>query len=261
VATPAALRVYEHQAIVYRRTWRGSIMTSFLNPVLYLAAMGVGLGASVDSGGGSGSAALDGLSYLTFLAPGLLAAAAMQTAAAESTWVVLGSIKWQKTYHAMLATPIGVRDIVTGHLAWVTTRLLVVCTIFLAVMAVFGATRGPEALLAIPAGVLTGLAFASFISAFSATQENDAGFNAIFRFGVIPLFLFSGTFFPISQLPPFLQPLAWVTPLWHGVELCRALALGTLTPIGLAVHGGYLVLVCALGVAAAAWSFQRRLGR
>lgn len=258
-ASPA-LRVYEHQALVYRRTFRGSIASSFLNPVLYLTAMGIGLGSYVDKGGGS-SSALGGLSYLAFLAPGLLAAVAMQTAAGESTWAVLGAIKWQKTYLAMLATPIGVRDLVAGHLSWVTTRLLIVTAIFLAVMVVFGATRGPEAVLAIPAAILTGLAFAAPISAFAATQENDAGFNAVFRFGVIPLFLFSGTFFPISQLPGFLQPIAWVTPLWHGVELCRGLALGTIDPLGLAVHVGYLVLTVVLGAAACLWTYRRRLAQ
>ncbi|MGH2467422.1 MAG: ABC transporter permease [Candidatus Limnocylindrales bacterium] len=260
MTAPPALRVYEHQALVYRRTFRGSIASSFLNPVLYLAAMGVGLGSYVDRSGNA-STALAGLSYLTFLAPGLLAAMAMQTAAGESTWAVLGAIKWQKTYLAMLATPIGVRDLVLGHLSWVATRLLIVTAIFLAVMVAFGATRGPEAILAIPAAMLTGLAFAAPISAFAATQENDAGFNAVFRFGVIPLFLFSGTFFPISQLPAFLQPLAWITPLWHGVELCRGLALATIDPLGLAVHAGYLLGVAGLGIAAALWAYRRRLAQ
>lgn len=257
--TIPALRVYEHQALVYRRSFRSSIATSFLNPILYLTAMGVGLGSYVNRGGGA--AVLGGLSYLVFLAPGLLAAAAMQTAAGESTWSVLGAIKWQKTYLAMLATPIGVRDLVFGHLAWVTTRLLLVTSIFLGVMVVFGATSGPEAILAVPAAVLTGLAFAAPISAFSATQENEHAFNAIFRFGVIPLFLFSGTFFPISQLPGFLQPVAWATPLWHGVELCRGLALGTIDPPAMAVHTAYLLVVTGLGVAAALWTYHRRLAQ
>ncbi|HEX5466663.1 MAG TPA: ABC transporter permease [Candidatus Limnocylindrales bacterium] len=257
---PTALRVYEHQAIVYRRTFRGTIASSFLNPILYLTAMGIGLGGYVDRSG-QATNALAGLSYLTFLAPGLLAAVAMQTAGGESTWAVLGAIKWQKTYLAMLATPISVRDLVVGHLSWVATRLLIVTTIFLAIMVVFGATRGPEAILSVPAAVLTGLAFAAPISAFAATQENDSGFNAVFRFGIIPLFLFSGTFFPISQLPAFLQPLAWATPLWHGVELCRGLALGTIDPLGFAVHTGYLLVVAGLGCAAALWAYQRRLAQ
>jgi lipooligosaccharide transport system permease protein len=128
-------------------------------------------------------------------------------------------------------------------------------------MVVFGATQGPEAILSVPAAVLTGLAFAAPISAFAATQENDSGFNAVFRFGIIPLFLFSGTFFPISQLPAFLQPLAWATPLWHGVELCRGLALGTIDPLGFAVHTGYLLVVAGLGCAAALWAYQRRLAQ
>lgn len=259
MATPSALRVYEHQALVYRRTWHGSIFSSFLNPVLYLAAMGVGLGSYVDRSGGA-SPALGGASYLVFLAPGLLAAAAMQTAAGESTWAVMGAIKWDRTYHAMLATPIAIPDLVVGHLSWVATRLLIVATVFLGVMAVFGATRSPAAFLAIPAAVLTGLAFAAPITAFAATQENDSGFNAVFRFGVIPLFLFSGTFFPVSQLPAIVQPIAWATPLWHGVELCRSLALGTGEPLVLGGHAAYLAVLAGIGVGLALLTYRRRLG-
>jgi lipooligosaccharide transport system permease protein len=259
MTTPRALRVYEHQAWVYRRTFRGSLMSSFLNPVLYLAAMGVGLGAYVDRNGAGGVAALGGLPYLVFLAPGLLAAAAMQTAAGETTWAVMGAIKWDKTYHAMLATPLEVRDLLLGHLGWVTTRLAMVCGVFLLVMGLYGAAVWPSALLVIPAGVLTGLAFAAPITAYAATLENDAGFNALFRFGVVPLFLFSGTFFPVEQLPVILRPLAYATPLYHGVELCRSLALGRVDPGPDLVHAAYLVALAGLGTWLAYRTFRRRL--
>ncbi|HVA85785.1 MAG TPA: ABC transporter permease [Candidatus Saccharimonadales bacterium] len=261
MTTPTALRVYEHQALVYRRTFRGSLISSFLNPILYLAAMGIGLGTYVDRNGAGGAAALGGLSYLVFIAPGLLAATAMQAAAGESTWVVMGAIKWDRTYDAMLATPIRVRDLVVGHLAWVTTRLLMVCAVFLLVMGAFGAAVWPSAILAIPAGVLTGLAFAAPITAFSATMDNDAGFNALFRFGIVPLFLFSGTFFPVSQLPELLRPLAYATPLYHGVELCRELALGRVDVTSVLVHVGYLVALAAVGTWLAARAYQRRLAK
>ena len=129
------------------------------------------------------------------------------------------------------------------------------------VTVLFGAVTGPTAVLAVPAALLTGLAFAAPIAAFSATQKDANGFNALFRFGVIPLFLFSGTFFPVAQLPALLQPLAYVTPLWHGVDLCRSLALGTAEPAMTLVHLAYLGTMTAVGVAAALVTFRRRLVR
>jgi lipooligosaccharide transport system permease protein len=261
MTTPTALRVYEHQAIVYRRTFRGSAISSFLNPILYLAAMGIGLGTYVDRSGGAGASVLGGLPYLVFIAPGLLAATAMQAAAGESTWAVMGAIKWDHTYDSMLATPIRVQDLLVGHLAWVTTRLFMVCAVFLLVMAIFGAAVWPSAVLAIPAGVLTGLAFAAPITAFAATMENESGFNSLFRFGIVPLFLFSGTFFPVSQLPELLRLVAYATPLYHGVELCRELALGRPDLTSVIEHTGYLVVLAVVGTLLAARAYQRRLAK
>jgi lipooligosaccharide transport system permease protein len=265
VAAPA-LRVLEHELLVYRRAWRGSVFSSFLSPVLYLAAMGLGLGSLVDasaqagtSTGGANAAALAGVTYLAFLAPGLLAATAMQTAAGESTFPVMAGIVWVKSFHGMLATPIRTADVVIGKLTYIGLRLLLVTTVFFAVTVLFGAAAGPAAILAIPAALLTGLAFAAPIAAFSATQKDANGFNSLFRFGVIPLFLFSGTFFPVEQLPPLLQPIAYLTPLWHGVDLCRSLALGYAEPVMTAIHLVYLGTMTAVGVAAALVTFRRRL--
>jgi len=218
-----SLRVVEAGARVYRRTWRGSVISTFLNPVLYLLAMGVGLGELVDEG--SGGATLD-LPYLTFLAPGLMAAAAMQTAAGDASYPVMAGIKWRKTYEATLSTPVGVPELLLGHLGWVTIRITFVATVFALIMTVFGATTLVEGLAAVPPAVLTGLAFAAAITAYTGRLKNETGLASLFRFGIVPLFLFSGTFFPIEQLPDFLEPLAYATPLWHGVELCRGLALG-----------------------------------
>jgi lipooligosaccharide transport system permease protein len=265
VAAPA-IRVLEHELLVYRRVWRGSIVSSFLNPVLFLAAMGLGLGSLVDAAGGAGAgggggtgAALAGVSYLAFLAPGLLASTAMQTAAGESTFPVMGGLVWDKSFHGMIATPIRPADVVIGKLTYIGLRLLIVVGVFFLVTVLFGAITRPVAILAIPAALLTGLAFAAPIAAYSATQRDANGFNALFRFGVIPLFLFSGTFFPIEQLPVILQPVAYVTPLWHGVDLCRSLALGTAEPLLALVHVAYLGTMTALGVAAAFVAFRRGL--
>jgi lipooligosaccharide transport system permease protein len=254
--TAPAVHVFEHRLVSYRRTFRGSLFSSFLQPALFLTAMGVGLGALVNR---PGNAALGGVPYLVFLAPGLLAGTAMQTAAFESTFPVMAAIRWVRSYVAMLATPIGVNDIVVGQLAWIAVRLTMVATIFVAIMTLFGATHSPAILLAIPVAVLTGMAFSAPIAAFSATQENAEGFNMLFRFVINPLFLFSGTFFPVGQLPALLQPIAYLTPLYHGVALARQLSLGTGTVSEAILHGGVLVAFVVVGVVACLITFRQRL--
>jgi lipooligosaccharide transport system permease protein len=130
----------------------------------------------------------------------------------------------------------------------------------MAVMAAFGAVRSAWVIAALPVAVLTGLAFAAPLDAFAVTQEkNDQAFNVIFRFGMIPLFLFSGTFFPITQLPAWIRPVAYITPLWHGVALCRALSLGTADVIGALGHIAYLVAVAVIGLYAGERTYRRRL--
>jgi len=240
----------------YRRTWRGSIYSDVVNPVLYLGAMGLGLGTLVDA---HGTASLGGVSYLAFIAPGLLAASAMQTAMGESTYPVLGSVKWLKTYYAAIATPLRPSDLFRGHLLFTTLRLATTSAIFMAVMAAFGAIGSPWAVAALPAAVLTGLAFGAPIEAYAITRQKDTSFALLFRFGIIPLFLFSGTFFPVTQLPAIVRPLAYVTPLWHGVALCRSLSLGSATPGASAIHVGYLVLVIGLSIYAGNRTYRRRL--
>jgi lipooligosaccharide transport system permease protein len=256
VSAPLALRSFEYWVFQYKRTWRGSVISTVLFPVLFLASMGVGLGTLVDS---SASGGVEGHSYLVFLAPGLLAATAMQTAAGESTYPVMGAIKWVKTYHAMLATPLGVLDVLVGHLLYIGARVLFGSAVFLAVMAAFGAVDSPLALLTLPAGVLTGLAFAAPIVAFSAVVEADHAFAMLMRFVIMPLFLFGGVFYPVSQLPPVLEQLAYLTPLWHGVALSRELALGTAALGGTLVHVAYLCGWIVVGLAFAARNYQRRL--
>jgi lipooligosaccharide transport system permease protein len=253
-------RVLEHRAVQYRRTFRSSVFTSFLSPVLFLTAMGIGLGGYVDRSGG---AALGGLTYLQFLAPGLLAATVMQSAAFEATFPIIGGLNWQRTFHAMYATPLTPSDIAYGNLAWMAIRLAMIAVVFTVVIVAFGAAHSPLVVLGIPVAVLTGMAFAGPISAYSATQRNVNSFNVIFRFGVIPLFLFSGTFFPIEQLPSFLQPLAWLSPLWHGVDLTRGLVLGTVDqqPAIMLAHVVILSVIVAVSSWATARLIERRLVR
>ena len=248
--------VFEYWWQTYRRTWRGSLASGFLSPLLYLAAMGFGLGSLVDRGQAGG---IDGIPYVMFVAPGVLAATAMQTAVGESTYQVMGAIKWQRQYHAMLATPLTVGQVLVGHLSYVTMRVTVTSAVFLTVAALLGTLGSAWVLLALPAAVLTGLAFATVIFAFAAGQDTDQGFNVLFRFVITPMFLFSGTFFPVEQLPGWLHPVAYATPLWHGVELCRSLSLGTVELGSAAGHVGYLLLWVVVGAVVAHRCFTRRL--
>jgi lipooligosaccharide transport system permease protein len=250
------LRVYEASLYRFRRSWRGSIATSFISPVLYLAALGVGLGTFVNRSahvpGGAGS-------YLPFVAPGLLAATAMQIASVESTYPVLAAIKWWGTYPAMLATPLRTRDLVFGHQLFVATRVLLSAIVYLGVIAGFGGIESGLAPLALPAALLTGLAFAAPISAYASWAKNDGAFAAMFRFAIVPMFLFSGTFYPVTLLPTALEWLAYATPLWHGVELCRDLTLGPAHAVADLGHVAYLSAWAACGLAASLRLHRRRL--
>jgi lipooligosaccharide transport system permease protein len=251
-------RVIEHRAMQYRRTFRASIFGSFGIPALFLAAMGFGLGGYVDR---SADAVLQGVSYLQFLAPGLLASSLMQTGSFEASFPILGGLQWNKTFHAMVATPLQARDVALGNLAWIALRLTLVGAIFAIVIVAFGASRSALIVVAIPVAVLTGVAFAAPIMAFTATQRRPDRFAALFRFGITPLFLFSGTFFPIESLPSFLQPVAWLSPLWHGVDLCRGLMLGTIgdNPLLAAAHIAILVAIAGIGAALAVRNIHARL--
>jgi lipooligosaccharide transport system permease protein len=250
--------VLEHRALQYRRTFRSSVFSSFLSPILFLTAMGIGLGGYVDRSGG---AALGGLTYLQFLAPGLLAATAMQAGAFEGTFPIINGLNWNRMFHAMYATPLSPRDIALGNLAWMAVRLAMIATIFTVVIVAFGAAHSLLVVLGIPVAVLTGMAFAAPIAAFAATQRTPARFNIIFRFGVMPLFLFSGTFFPIESLPGYLQPIAWLSPLWHGVDLARGLVLGTVAqhPALMLAHFLILTAIVVIATWATARNVERRL--
>ena len=259
MSLPLALRVVESSARAYRRVWKGTVVTAFVNPILFLVAMGQGLGSLVETGAAVGLPPTT--SYLDFLAPGLLAAAAMQTASTEATWPVMAGIKWRKTYHAALATPVRVPDLVTGNLVWITIRTLMACAVFALVMAVLGGVPAIRAAAAVPAAVLTGIAFGAPLAAYTAVAKDETRLSTIFRFAIIPMFSFSGTFFPVEQLPSWLQPVALVTPLWHGVELCRAAALGIAPDLSVSIHVAYLSVWAAAGWTVATYTFRKTLVR
>jgi lipooligosaccharide transport system permease protein len=232
-------------------------MSTFINPTLYLLAMGVGLGSFVNKG--AHTASLGHLSYLQFVAPALAATSAATTATNESMYPIMGAFRWQRTYYAMLSTPLRVGDVLTGQLLWIATRIATAVAAYLVVMAAFGTTLSLWAIAVLPVGVLTGMAFAAPLAAFAVTQETDNAFPLVFRLGLVPLFLFSGVFFPISQLPAGVRWIAYVTPLWHGVDLSRDLALGRLDPATAAMHVTFLSAMTAAGVLAASRTFQNRL--
>jgi lipooligosaccharide transport system permease protein len=254
-ALAPSLRVYEFWLLQYRRVWRGTVITSVINPVFYLSALGVGLGTLVNR---SGTQPL-GVSYLDFVAPGMLAATAMQVASGESSWPVVGSFKWTRQYFAMLATPLGVRDILAGHQLWMATRIASTSAVYLAVIAAFGGINSYLGILALPVVVLLGLAFTAPTAAYAATVESDSAFVPYNRFIIVPMFLFSGTFFPVSRLPLPLEWLAYATPLWHGVDLCRELTLGNVHLLRALGHVAYLLLFVIAGLVWGERTYKKRL--
>ncbi|KQW42968.1 hypothetical protein ASC77_21925 [Nocardioides sp. Root1257] len=244
-AFAGAARLVDYWVIVYKRTWKGSAISSFITPLFYVLAMGVLLGDYVEGD----PAQLEGASsYLVFIAPGLLAAQSMQTVFGEVTYPVMGMIKWHKTYFGMTASPLTVSEVILGHLGFVMFRVGLTCGVFTLVMAPFGVFATVwGAVLAYLVQFLLGLAFATPIYAFSAGLKDESPFALVFRLGMIPLFLFSGAFFPIDNLDPWMAALAKATPLWHGVDLTRMLTLDTLDGSTALVHVAYLVVLAVLG--------------
>jgi lipooligosaccharide transport system permease protein len=248
--------IVEYQALNARRYWRSVVIVGVLTPLLYVLALGIGLGTVVNR---NGSGQL-GVPYLVFVAPALLTAASLQVAAGEASWPVMGGFKWLRTYHGMAVTPLTPAQICEGLLWWIAIRLAGNAVIYLAIVAALGGTQRWEAVFAVPAAILTGIAFAAPLIALSATLRNEGqAFNVVFRFVITPMFLFAGTFYPISRLPEWGQWLAYVSPLWHGTELARDAAIGGLSPAAAVGHAGYLLAWLVIGVGLARWRFRVRL--
>jgi lipooligosaccharide transport system permease protein len=259
MSTPAPLRVLEYKLTVYRRVWTSNIVTSFLEPMLYLLAMGLGVGSLIKRNSASG-AILNNVPYVAFVAPGLLATTAMMVGSIESMWPVLDGVMWTRQYEAMAATPIDANDIVTAHALWILVRSGIAALAVAAAMALFPDVRSWGLIAAVPAAMLAGLAFAMPCAAWAMTRKRDMSFPVIQRFIITPLFLFGGAFFPLSQLPVVIRWIGYSTPLWHGVQLCRSWTTGaspgTLATLG---HIGYLVLWAAVGTLLMRRFTQRRL--
>jgi lipooligosaccharide transport system permease protein len=248
-----AHRVLERNIIVYRRLWK-IFISGFAEPVFYLLAIGVGVGALI------GDVQLaDGrlVPYTTFVAPALLGASAMNGAIYESTFNIFFKLKYNKTYDAMLATPLRPVDIAVGEISWSLIRGGVYATGFMFVMLGFGLVESWWAVLAVPAALLIGLAFGSVGMAATSFMRSWQDFDMV-QLVSLPLFLFSATFYPLEVYPEAIQQVTRISPLYHGVELIRGFAIGALdwTMIG---HAGFLVAMSAIGMTIASRRLEKLL--
>ena len=237
------------------------IAIAIANPVLYLVSIGLGLGSFIDQN--AGSAGVDGVSYLTFLAPALLATAAIQGALDESVYPTLEGFKWNKIFFSMNATPLSGNHIAMGVFFNSLIRTIFTTVLYWLVMLAFGVLESPRAWLAIFTAVMAGAAFGAFMRALAGLLENEnLFFTLVERFIVMPLFLFSGTFYPLSSMPFFLQWIGWISPLWHATELGRWLTYGSeISTQMLFVHFIFLNSIFVVGLIASRRIFTRRLGK
>jgi lipooligosaccharide transport system permease protein len=256
LASAPGARALSYHLARFRQGGKVTLLFMLLNPLFTLGALGLGLGSLVDD---NAVPALEGVDYVAFLAPGLLAATAMQTAAGWSLWPVLGGVKWEGSFVAQTATPLRPVDVLLGQLGINTVFVLIGVTMTFAAMLLFGAVESAWGVLAVPAALLVGWAHAGPITGFSVGRDSDAAFPLVFRLGIMPSYLFSGTFFPTSQLPEWLQRVAELTPLWHGVELCRSLTLGTVTALGALGHVAWMSLFAVGGFLYARREFAKAL--
>ena len=250
-----SLRLIERHARVYRHAWL-VFASGVFEPLFYLLSVGLGLGVLVGKVPGPGGELIP---YRDFVAPGLLAVSSMNGAMYDSTFNVFFRLKYARLYDAILATPMRPAQVALGEIGWALLRGAIYAVAFILVMLVLGLVHSPWAVLAVPAAVLIGFAFAAPIAAWAMTLQTEMSFAYLFRFGMMPLMLFSGTFFPLSQLPGWLRVLAYVTPLWQGVDLCRMLSLGEVDLPRALIHVAYLTALSALGVWAGARTYRRRL--
>lgn len=245
---------FEKHWLWYRRNWRATAVSSFLSPLLFLLALGLGFGSQVQS-----TALIGGVPYLQYLAPALVVITAVQGATFESTYAIMSSFLWQKTYYGMVATPITPAQVLYGQLLWNGTQLFARSAVFVVIATALGAATSSAILWSVPFATLAGLAFSCPLIAYSATLDKPDSFSTIFRFVLMPMTLFTGAFFPVSQLPDWLLPLVWLTPAWHGIELARGTAFGTLGFLPALGHTAYLVAMAAVGMFFAVRHFHRRL--
>jgi lipooligosaccharide transport system permease protein len=248
------LRVWQRNLIVYRENWKISFVPPALEPFFYLLAFGVGLSALVGNVNYEGSE----ISYLVFIAPALIAINIMNNAFFENTYASFVRMYYQKTFDAMMATPLSLQEIITGEIVWGATKSVIATVIMLAVISLFGLIRYPEGLLIIPLAFIGGIAFGSIGMIFTAIVGNIELFNLPVFLFITPMFLFSGTFFPLETLPGWAQHVAILLPLTHIVNLTRSLSLGILDT-SLLPGLCYFVISCLVFFPLAIYKMHRRL--
>jgi lipooligosaccharide transport system permease protein len=235
ISVRAALHVWQRNLAVYSKTWKLNILPNFFEPVLYLVAMGIGIGGYIREG-------IEGLSYLAFIAPGLIVSSSMNGATFETTYNVFVKMHFGKTYEAITAAPVNLEDALLGELLWAMSRATVYGGIFALVVSGFGLVSPWKLPLLLPVIVLTGWLFGSLGLLFTSYIKVIDLYSFYFTLWVTPLFLFSGIFFPISRLPEWAQGLAWATPLFHCVSLAKGIVHGGLGGVSF-VHLAYVVAV------------------
>ena len=258
---PGRYLVWEYLVRCWRRYLLSSLTEAVGAPLLYLLALGVGLGTLVDSGpGADAGTALGGVPYLQYIAPALLVAAAVQTGMGEASYPAYSRFKWSRVFWGVTATPVSPTEVCDAQGLFIATRLLAGSTLYYLVLLVFGAAGGPAGVLMIPVGVLTGIACAVWVLALGAHMRSEGGaFNVVFRFVLVPMTLFSGSFFPIAEIPLAIRWLAWISPLWHGNELARAAALADVQWWPAIGHLGYLTALLVCGLMMARRRYRARL--
>lgn len=256
--TVAPARVAERYVVLYRRWWKSVVMNSLVQPLGYLLGMGLGVGHLVDRQPSS-TETLGGVSYLAFVGPALIASTVMMNAALDALWATMDNFKWSQSFRAMGATSLTSGAIVNGAITWELVRGVVSGGGVAVVLVFFDDTRSWGLVAAVAFGAVASLAFALPVAAWSASRDRPDTFPAIMRFIVMPMFLFGGAFFPVSQLPGWLQPVAYATPLWHATELCRDATLSRLTWSGALGHGAVLGAYAVVGWLLCIRLFARRL--
>lgn len=212
-------RVWQRHLTVYKKLYRSSIAINFIEPFLYLIALGLGLGGYVTH--------IHGQPYINFLAPGVIASSAMFAAAYECTYGTYIRMTFQKTFDAILATPVTLDDLVLAEMLWGATKSLIYGTIIMIVVSVMGLIGSPLLILSLPFLFLSGIIMAEIAIMYDAIIPGIDYFNYFFTIFITPLFLFSGIFFPLDGLPSIVSIIAFFTPLYHTVNITRGLAAGT----------------------------------
>ena len=249
------LAVWRRNWLVYRRTWQISFLPPMLEPVLYVLAFGVGFRALI---GGIRYGGAE-VSYVAFIAPALISIGVMYASFFETTYSSFVRMYYQKTFDAMMATPLSLDEVITGEIVWGATRSVIASAVMLAVLTAFGLVRYPSGLLIVPVALLGGMAFGSIGMLFTGLVKNIDMFNLPSFLFVTPMFLFSGTFFPLDGFPPWAQAVAQAFPLTHAVNAIRALSLGQPHAVPIALDALYLLAFTLMFFPLGLIAMRRRL--